>query len=374
MIFGILGRFSTSPRGCRLVSLSATLIRVSFLVSVLPAILPGVAAASAAGEGRVSVTYSKGQLVEKTHRPAPAPRAAAPRKAQASAPAGKAKPKAVAAVAPPDLVNPADPGVKSSAALVIDQSSGQVIYGKNAEAVLPIASITKVMTAMVVLDAQLPLDETLAIDAADIDTVKNTRSKLLVGQQLTRADLLKLALMSSENRAAAALARTYPGGTPAFVESMNRKAFALGMMHTRFVDSIGTHHENVSTASDIVRMVTAAYDYELVREYTTTAQSAVELRPSGRHILYGNSNGLVRSPGWDIGLSKTGYIAEAGRCLAMQVSIASRPVIMVLLDSWGKYTRIGDATRIRRWLEAGYGAAPRVSGPPVLPAAASPAG
>jgi D-alanyl-D-alanine endopeptidase (penicillin-binding protein 7) len=372
MIFGIFGRLSTSPRGCRLLSLSVTLIRVSFPALLLLAVLPGAAAASAAGEGRVSVTYSKGKLVEKTQRPAP--KVATPRKEQSGAPAGKAKPKAVAAVAPAEPVNPADPGVKSSAALVIDQSSGQVIYGKNAEAVLPIASITKVMTAMVVLDAQLPLDETLAIDAADIDTVKNTRSKLLVGQQLTRADLLKLALMSSENRAAAALARTYPGGTVAFVESMNRKAFALGMSHTRFVDSVGTHHENVSTASDVVRMVTAAYDYELVREYTTMAQSAVELRPSGRHILYGNSNGLVRSPGWDIGFSKTGYIAEAGRCLAMQLSIASRPVIMVLLDSWGKYTRIADATRIRRWVEAGHGGAPRLSRPPILPATESPAG
>ncbi|MGH8620123.1 MAG: D-alanyl-D-alanine endopeptidase [Burkholderiales bacterium] len=241
--------------------------------------------------------------------------------------------------------------LKSSAALVVDQHDGHTLYGKNTETVTPIASITKLMTAMVVLDRELPLDELVMVDAADIDTVKNTHSRLALGTQLTRADLLRLALMASENRAAAALGRAYPGGIHAFVAAMNHKAAELGMTRTRYADSTGLSNENVSSAQDLVRMVRAAYRYPLIREYTTLTEYWVEAA-NGRSLQFRNSNGLVKSSDWAIGLSKTGYISEAGRCLVMQAEIASRPVIIVLLDSWGKYTRIADANRIKKWMES----------------------
>ena len=240
--------------------------------------------------------------------------------------------------------------LKSASALVVEQDGEQVLYAKNVDAVVPIASITKLMTAKVVLDAGLPLDEAIAISSADIDGLKHTRSRLKVGTVLTRADLLKLALMASENRAAAALARSYPGGTPAFVAAMNQKAIELGMWHTRFVDGTGLSSENVSTAHDLVRLVRGAYRHELIREYSTDTSHSVELA-NGRRLKYSNSNRLVRNSGWDIGLSKTGYISEAGRCLVLQAKIAATPVIIVLLDSWGKLTRIGDANRIKKWIE-----------------------
>jgi len=240
--------------------------------------------------------------------------------------------------------------LKSAAVLVLDQSGQRVLYAKNVETVVPIASLTKLMTALVVLESALPLEERIAISAEDVDDIKRTRSRLKLGTVLPRGDLLKLALMASENRAAAALARAYPGGTPAFVAAMNQKAVVLGMPRTRFVDGTGLSSGNVSTAQDLAWLAAAAYRQPLIREYTTESSYTVELA-NGRQLHYSNSNRLVRNTGWDIGLSKTGYLNEAGRCLVMQAKIATRPVIIVLLDSWGKLTRIGDANRIKRWIE-----------------------
>ena len=241
--------------------------------------------------------------------------------------------------------------LKSSTALVVEQGGQQVLYAKNVDAVVPIASITKLMTALVVVESGLPLEERIAISSEDRDGIKGTRSRLSIGTELTRADLLKLALMASENRAAAALTRAYPGGAGAFVAAMNQKAVRLGMWHTRFVDGTGLSSGNVSTARDLVSLVGAAYRHDLIRDYTTESSHTVALA-NGRQLQFSNSNRLVNNSGWDIGLSKTGYISEAGRCLVLQAKIAARPVIIVLLDSWGRLTRIGDANRIKRWIES----------------------
>ena len=251
--------------------------------------------------------------------------------------------------------------LRSAAALVLELGDGQLLYAKNTDAVMPIASITKLMTAIVILDSGLPLDEPINIEAADVDTLKGTRSRLKVGMTLTRYELLKLALMASENRAAAALARSFPGGIRAFVPAMNQKARDLGMQDTRFLDATGLNPGNVSTAQDLAMMVNAGYQYPLIREFTTSDSHRIALsgRRYHRVVAFRNSNGLVRSRQWDIGLSKTGYISEAGRCLVMQATIAAKPVIIVLLDSWGKLSRVGDANRIKRWvegLESGTGA------------------
>lgn len=227
----------------------------------------------------------------------------------------------------------------------------RVLYAKNEDTVVPIASITKLMTALVVLDASLPLGERITIDRADVDGIKGTRSRLRIGTELARDDLLKLALMASENRAAAALTRAYPGGSSAFVAAMNHKASELNMWHTRFVDGTGLSSENVSTAQDLAQLVRAAYSQPLIREYSTGSSHTVALA-NGRLLQYGNSNRLVSNSNWEIGLSKTGYISEAGRCLVLQAKISATPVIIVLLDSWGRLTRIGDANRIKRWLES----------------------
>ncbi len=242
--------------------------------------------------------------------------------------------------------------VRSASALVADQSSGSVLYEKNADAVVPIASISKLMTAMVVIDADLPMSETLTIDADDVDTLKGTHSRLKVGTSLSREEMLRLALMASENRAAAALSRYFPGGRDAFVAAMNRKVQALGMTNTHFDDPTGLTSANVSTAHDLVKMVAAAAEYPLIRQFTTTGEYEVDL--GGREHMFRNTNQLVRNSnsGWDIGLSKTGYINEAGKCLVMQVSFNNKPTIIVLLDSWGRLTRIGDANRIKRWVES----------------------
>ena len=243
--------------------------------------------------------------------------------------------------------------LRSAAALVLELGDGQLLYAKNTDAVMPIASITKLMTAIVVLDSGLPLDEPIDIEAADTDTLKGTRSRLKVGMTLSRYELLKLALMASENRAAAALARSFPGGVRAFVPAMNQKARDLGMQDTRFLDATGLNPGNVSTAQDLAMMVNAGYQYPLIREFTTSDSHRIALsgRRYHRVVAFRNSNGLVRSRQWDIGLSKTGYISEAGRCLVMQATIAAKPVIIVLLDSWGKLSRVGDANRIKRWVE-----------------------
>ena len=245
------------------------------------------------------------------------------------------------------------PRLRSSIALIYDEEGQNQLYTKNADTIAPIASITKLMTAMVVLDAKLPLEEEIRISALDMDMLKGTRSRMNPGMKLTRGELLKLALMSSENRAAAALARTYPGGTEAAVAMMNAKAHELGMKDTRFLDPTGLNSGNVSTAHDLVKMVRAAQYYDPIHEFTTTSSHIVGLA-GHRQIRYSNTNPLVRNASWDIGVSKTGYISEAGRCLVMQANINQRPVIIVLLDSWGARTRIGDANRIKKWMESAY--------------------
>jgi D-alanyl-D-alanine endopeptidase (penicillin-binding protein 7) len=240
--------------------------------------------------------------------------------------------------------------LKSSVALVMDQDTNEVLVAKNPDAVLPIASITKLMTAMVALDAKPNLHETLSIGEDDVDALKGTRSRLAVGTKLSREDMLRLALMSSENRAASALSRHYPGGSAAFIEAMNRKARELGLSDTRFFDPTGLNSSNVSSARDLCKMVAAAADYPLIRDFSTMAEYTVTI--SGRPREFHNTNALVRSPDWDIAVSKTGYISEAGRCLVMQARLNDKPVIIVLLDSLGKFTRIGDANRIKRWMES----------------------
>ncbi len=243
--------------------------------------------------------------------------------------------------------------LKSRAVHIFDTQQGRTLYSKNTDTVMPIASITKLMTAMIVLDAQLPLTEEITIDSADIDVLKNTRSRLHVGASLTRQELLRLALMSSENRAAAALGRAYPGGIEAFVAAMNDKAFELGMGNSYFVDSTGLSSTNVSTARDLVKMVEAAYGYDIIRQFSTTSAHAVELTDNRRSMQFTNSNSLIRSGSWQIDVSKTGFLSEAGRCLVMQANITGKPVIIVLLDSNGKNTRSSDANRIKKWMEAG---------------------
>jgi serine-type D-Ala-D-Ala endopeptidase (penicillin-binding protein 7) len=239
--------------------------------------------------------------------------------------------------------------LKSSVALVVDQVTGEALYEKNDRAVLPIASITKVMTAMVVLDAGLPLDEVLSISNADRDTEKFSGSRLHVGAQLSRRDMLHLALMSSENRAANALGRHYPGGLQAFVADMNRKAAELQMAATHFADPTGLSGRNVSNAHDLALLVRAAYDYPEIRRFSTALGMNVATGPN-RTLAYRTTNRLVDAPDWDIGLQKTGYISEAGRCLVMQARIEGRAVIIVLLDSAGTHYRMADAQRIRNWL------------------------
>ena len=242
------------------------------------------------------------------------------------------------------------PRLESAVVLVRDAASGETLFAKNEAVVLPIASITKLMTAVVMLDSQLSLEQRVAISADDLDALKGTHSRLRPGSVLTRNDLLLLALMASENRAAAALARTFPGGTDAFVAAMNAKAEALRMNDTRFVEPTGLSSGNVSSAQDLARLVAAAHEYPLVREYSTRESATVYAL--GHALGYRNTNRMLRSGSWEIGLSKTGYISEAGRCLVMRVRMASRDLIVVLLDSWGRYSRLGDANRIRKWLES----------------------
>jgi serine-type D-Ala-D-Ala endopeptidase (penicillin-binding protein 7) len=246
------------------------------------------------------------------------------------------------------------PSLMSAAVLVIDEETGEVLYNKNAQAIVPIASITKLMTAMVTLDAGLPLEEEIEVTQDDVFATRGAgiRSNLVPRVKLTRNELLELALMASENRAAAALARSYPGGTEAFVQAMNNKAAELDMSDSRFVESTGLSSSNVSSAGDLAKLVRAAKDYPLIGEYSTQPTASVQI--GKRSFKYVNTNGLVRGGSWEIGLSKTGFIREAGRCLVMQVKLAARSVIIVLLDSVGKYTRIGDANRIRQWLEPGF--------------------
>ena len=248
----------------------------------------------------------------------------------------------------------------SSVALVVDQETDKVLFSKNSDAVLPIASITKLMTAMVVTSANQRLDETITISQQDVDTEKGSRSRLRVGTELTRGEMLHLALMSSENRAANALGRHYPGGIQAFVEAMNAQAKLLGMHDTRYVEPTGLSSGNQSSAHDLALLVKAASEVPLIRELSTDLETAVAI--GRKQMQFRNTNALVRNPSWEIGLQKTGYISEAGRCVVMQAELAGRTLIMVLLDSAGRYSRFGDAERLRSWLVSGLaaeGAQPR---------------
>lgn len=242
------------------------------------------------------------------------------------------------------------PKVRSAVALVQDAESGETLYSKNSATILPIASITKLMTAIVVLERGLDLEERVVVSAEDVRATRGSHGgRLRPGSVFTRDELLLVTLMASDNRAAAALGRTYPGGMPAFVAAMNAKAAALGMTDSRFVEPTGLSPANVASARDLAKLVRAAHGYPLIREYSTRERARVHA--FGRPLNFVNTNGLVRSSYWEIDLSKTGYISEAGRCLVMHVRMASKDLIVVLLDSWGKRSRIGDANRIRKWLE-----------------------
>ncbi len=238
--------------------------------------------------------------------------------------------------------------LKSSVALVLDADTNEVLFSKNSTAVLPIASLTKLMTALVVIEASLPMQEPLTVSQDDVDTEKGSRSRLRVGTTLSREEMLHLALMSSENRAAHALGRAYPGGMTAFVAAMNAKAAALGMHDTRYVEPTGLSSLNQSSARDLALLVHAVQEQPVIRDFSTSSELAVEV--GNRTTQFRTTNALVRSPTWDIALQKTGYISEAGRCLVMQAKMAGRKLIMVFLDSAGKYSRIGDAERVRRWV------------------------
>ncbi len=242
--------------------------------------------------------------------------------------------------------------VKSHAALVFNAQNEHVIYDKNADKVMPIASITKLMTAIVTLDTRLAPNEIITIESADVDKLKYTTSRLPVGSKLSRHELLKLSLMSSENRAAAALGRTYPGGTQAFVNAMNIKAKQMGMLNSRFVEPTGLSSNNVASARDLAKLVAASNRYTVIREFSTASQHSVSPGNKRGQLQYVNSNSLVRSQNWTIDVSKTGYLNEAGRCLVMHAKISGQPVVIVLLNSWGKNTRIGDANRVRKWIES----------------------
>jgi D-alanyl-D-alanine endopeptidase (penicillin-binding protein 7) len=250
----------------------------------------------------------------------------------------------------------AEPSLKSESFLVADARSLEriALRGDPAEP-MPIASITKLMTAMVVLESRLPLDEEISIGKEDVDTIKGTRSRLRIGARLTRREALLLALMASENRAAMALSRHYPGGRPAFLRAMNVKARMLGMRHSRFVDPAGLSPDNVASMQDLVKMVRAANEYPLIRDFSTRERADVLV--GSQRVSFGTTNRLVRRDDWRISLQKTGYISEAGRCLVMLSELSGRPVIMVLMNSQGKLTRVADAQRLRRWMEAGGAAA-----------------
>ena len=325
--------------------------------------------AMAVGWTPVSASSKSRPGAEAPARPAKAARAAPPRKTAMPVAKATVKPRPAAVKSSPPRVHTVamqarpsfghlaglqstpDPlDLHSSVALVVDQDTDEILFSKNPQAVLPIASITKLMTAIVVVESGMPLDETLAVSQADVDTEKGSRSRLHVGSKLTRGQMLHLALMASENRAAHALGRHHPGGMDAFVEAMNRKALDLGMTRTRYVEPTGLSSGNQSSAVDLSILVKAAAAYPLIREMSTDEGTSVAV---GRRVLeFRNTNLLVRNPSWEIDLQKTGYISEAGRCVVMQTQLAGRKLIMVLLDSAGKYSRFGDAERLRRWVSA----------------------
>lgn len=250
-------------------------------------------------------------------------------------------------------LDPANVFLGSVKAAVFQPESNNLLYSKNANVVSPIASITKVMTAIVILDAKQSLEEYLSVIKNNRETQKNAYSRIRIGSQLRRRDLLRIALMASENRAAATLAYHYPGGFTKFVEAMNQKAQSLGMVNSRFVDATGLSTENVSTAADLVLMMQAANTYDVIKDYSTTPSFTARFKKPRYVLGYGNTNRLVHRESWNVSLTKTGYLSEAGRCLVMTTQIDNEPVIVVLLDSFGKLTPIGDAGRIKRWITTG---------------------
>ena len=249
-----------------------------------------------------------------------------------------------------DYLQPNKLHLRSSAVLVMDEGDNVTFYERHADEKRPIASLTKLMTAMVILDANLPMDEAITITRDDQDKIRRSRSRLHFGTTLSRADMLLMALAASENRAALSLARTYPGGSVAFVKDMNSKAKELGLLKTKYLDAAGLHTGNVSTANELAVIIKAAYQYPLIREMSTTERSMLYDAKSNKYVAFVNTNRLVRSDDWDIDLSKTGFISEAGFCLVMRAKVASRPVLIVLLNSWGKLSKYGDANRIKTWL------------------------
>ena len=247
--------------------------------------------------------------------------------------------------------SPAKLDVRSESALVVDVNSGKTLYQKNANKARPIASLTKLMTALVVLEARQNLDQIITVDKDDIDRVKHTHSRIRMGTKVTRRDALHLALMSSENRMASALGRHYPGGRSAFVRAMNNKARQLGMRNTHFYDSTGLSTRNVATAQDLAKLVAAAYRQPLIRQFTQDENREMRFTTPAYSLMFNNTNPLVKNPDWDVRLSKTGYTDEAGRCLLMRAKPDNQELAIVLLNSVGKRTPIGDANRIRKWLK-----------------------
>ena len=244
-----------------------------------------------------------------------------------------------------------DPKVRSAKAMVVNQNNGKVIYQKNAYSEASIASLTKLMTAMVILDSKIDLKKKIKITKHDIDRLKGTGSRIPIGTLVTGYDLLKISLMSSDNRAASALSRAYPSGKKGFIKAMNIKALKLGMHNSKFADPTGLNKRNKSTARDLVRMVEAAYQYPEIRKITTTSQETFRIGKRKNEIGFVNTNRLVRKGTWDIGLSKTGFTKDAGRCLVMQAVISNEPVIMIFLNSYGTLTRFADAQRVKKWIK-----------------------
>jgi len=305
-----------------------------------PVAKKAVAKKPAARSARVSVTLPHRQRARATQ--------VAKRKQAVLAPVVVARPSYGELAGLHASADPLD--LKSSVAFVIDQDTREVLFSKNEQAVLPIASLTKLMTALIVSEAHLPMDQNIVISQEDVDTEKGSRSRLRVGTELSRGELMHLALMSSENRAAHALGRTFPGGMAAFITHMNTKARLLGMGDTRFVEPTGLSSRNQSSAQDLARLVNVAHADPTLRELSTSPK--FEVAVGNRTLQFNNTNRLVHNPEWNIGLQKTGYISEAGRCLVMQTTVAGRKLIMVFLDSAGKLSRLGDAERVRRWVES----------------------
>ncbi len=241
----------------------------------------------------------------------------------------------------------------AGSALLVDLQTNKILYSSNPDMVVPIASVTKLMTAIVAVDAKLPLDQQLPIIISDTKEMKYVFSRVRIGSEISRRNMLMLALMSSENRAAASLAHHYPGGHKAFIAAMNAKAKALGMRNTHYVEPTGLSEHNVSTASDLVLLLKASQKYPLLSQLSATKQQSMHFRKPNYTLEFRNTNALVRKPNWSVQLTKTGYTDKAGHCLVMRTVMNKRPVAFVVLDAYGKYTHIADANRLKKWMETG---------------------